>query len=346
MSMPTSWGVVGHRAAVALLERSLREGRLRHAYLITGPPRVGKGTLALALAQAVNCLEPAPPCGECRSCRRIARSLHPDVVTLGLLADEKSESGRLRKNIGIAQVQDLNAELALQPYEGRARVVIVDGAERLSTEASNALLKTLEEPPGNAILILVTSEPDRLLPTIRSRCQRLDLRLVAEAEIVADLERRGAEPEQAALLARLARGQIGWAIEALADPEALAVRAERLDALRAALEEGTVARLERAGKLATRFSASREEIYETLALWQGWLRDALVVASGGPADLLANPDRRDEIETAARALSAHAIRVAIEAISRCRVQLEANVNARLALEAALLDLPQQPSLVR
>ncbi|MCS6802263.1 MAG: DNA polymerase III subunit delta' [Chloroflexota bacterium] len=338
--MATSWGVVGQRAAVALLDRSLREGRLHHAYLLAGPPRVGKGTLALALAQAVNCAQAPPPCGECRSCRRVARGLHPDVVTLGLLADEKSESGRLRKNIGIAQVQELHAELALQPYEGRARVVIVDGAERLSTEASNALLKTLEEPPANAILILLANEPDRLLPTIRSRCQRLDLRLVPEAEIAAELARRGAEPAQAALLARLARGKIGWAIEALASADLLDARAERLDALLAALEEGTVERLERAGKLAARFSASREEVYETLDLWQSWLRDALVVASGGAADLLVNPDRQAEIEAAARACAPAALRTAIEALRRCRQQLEANVNARLALEAALLELPR------
>ncbi|GIW07400.1 MAG: DNA polymerase III subunit delta' [Dehalococcoidia bacterium] len=344
--MPTSWGIVGQRAAVALLERSIREGRLRHAYLFTGPPQVGKGTLARALAQAVNCEQADPPCGECRSCRRIARGLHPDVVTLRLLADEKSESGRLRKNIGIAQVQDLHAELALQPYEGRSRVVIVDGTERLSSEASNALLKTLEEPPEKALLILVTSEPDRLLPTIRSRCQRLDLRLVPEAEIAAELERRGADPAQSALLARLAAGQIGWAIEALGDPDRLAVRSDRLDALRAALDERTIARLDRAGKLAARFAASREDVYATLALWQGWLRDVLVVASGGQFDLLLNPDRQAEIESAARAISPAATRAAIEALRRCREQLEANVNARLALEAALLDLPRLGSPAR
>jgi DNA polymerase-3 subunit delta' len=330
---------------VALLDRSLREGRLRHAYLFAGPPHVGKGTLALSLAQAVNCDQPDPPCGDCRSCRRIARGLHPDIVTLGLLAEEKSESGRLRKNIGIAQVQELHAELALQPYEGRFRVVIVDGAERLSPEASNALLKTLEEPPERAILVLITSEPDRLLPTIRSRCQRLDLRLVPHAEVAAEVARRGATPAEAALLARLAGGQIGWALEVLADRERLAIRTERLDALVAILHDGTIARLERAGKLADRFAASREEVYETLDLWQSWLRDVLVGAIGGPAELVVNVDRRTELEAAGRAIPADAARAAIEALRRCRRQLEANVNARLALEAALLDLPRLASPV-
>ncbi|MFN8533327.1 MAG: DNA polymerase III subunit delta' [Dehalococcoidia bacterium] len=339
--MTADWRVVGQSAAVSLLERSLAGDRARHAYLFTGPPQVGKGTLAIAFAQALNCDRPDRPCGECRSCQRIARGLHPDVTVLGLLADEKSEAGRLRKNIGIAQVQELPAELALQPYEGRMRVVIVDGAERLSTEASNALLKTLEEPPERAVLLLLTSAPDRLLPTIRSRCQRVDLRLVAEAEINAELAHRGANETEAAALARLAGGRIGWAIERLGDPALLATRSERLDALVAALGEGTVPRLDRAGKLAARFGASREEVQETLGLWEGWLRDVLIIAAGEgrTGDLLRNIDRHEEIETAARRIPAAEARKAIEALRQCRRQLEANVNPRLALEAALLDLP-------
>jgi DNA polymerase-3 subunit delta' len=338
----TNWGVIGQERAVAFLQRAVAHGRLHHAYLLSGPPQVGKRTLALAFAQALNCEWVEPPCQQCRSCQRIARGFHPDVVVLGLQTDERSEQGRLRKNIGIGQVQELAAALALQPYEGRWRCVIIDGAERLSVEAANALLKTLEEPPPQVLLIVLTVDPEQLLPTIRSRCQRLDLCLVAEAVIAAELHRQGAPEETARHLARLANGRPGWALAAFRDPDQLTTRSEQLTLLVEALRGDTLQRLDQAAKLATRFAASREEVYATLDLWQGWLRDVLVLAAGG-ADLLWNQDWAATLHTVAATVAPAQARAGIEALRRCRRQLEANVNARLALEAALLDLPTLPT---
>src|SRR3990172_4899184 len=241
------WALPGQDRAVAALERALREGRVAHAYLFAGPERVGKHTLALKLAQALNCdavaadatavgaplaapVRPAAePCGECAPCRRIAAGLHADVQTVSV---EEGEDGA-QKGIHVSQVRDVERSAALKPFEGRSRLVIIDPAEEMNAAAQNAFLKTLEEPPPQVVFTLVTADESRLLPTIRSRCRRLELRLPALSEVEAVLLARGVEAEYARLLARLSRGRIGWALEAADDASLLERRKERLSQARA-----------------------------------------------------------------------------------------------------------------
>ena len=163
------WQLTGHSRAIGLLRQSLGSGRLSHAYLFVGPAHVGKFTLALNLAQAVNCDGGDPPCQECVPCRRIAAAKHADIHIVDLLSVEKKE-------IGIRQVADMQTAAHLPPFEGRHKVFIFDRAELLSHEAANSLLKTLEEPPPNVLIILLTARESALLPTIASRCQRVELR--------------------------------------------------------------------------------------------------------------------------------------------------------------------------
>ncbi|MEK7216302.1 MAG: DNA polymerase III subunit delta', partial [Chloroflexota bacterium] len=178
--MTANWRLIGNAAAVAALQHSLSQDRLAHAYLLVGPEGVGKATLALALAQAVNCLQPDPPCGECGQCRRIAHGLHPDVTVVTL------EEGR--REIRINQIRELQVLLNLLPFEGRNRVTIIHDADRMNEEAGNALLKTLEEPPPRVVLALTCRDEEALLPTIRSRCRRVVLNPVGTAELVRALE--------------------------------------------------------------------------------------------------------------------------------------------------------------
>ena len=164
------WGVIGHDWAVDLLRSSLSAGRIAHAYLLSGPPQIGKRTLAQALAQALNCAEPDRPCGRCPSCLKIARGIHPDVR---LIAGEGAGG-----NIRIEQIRALQHEAVLAPYEGRYRVFVVRQMEQATLEAANSLLKTLEEPPAQVILVLTPLQ--RALPkTIVSGCSTCGLRPVA-----------------------------------------------------------------------------------------------------------------------------------------------------------------------
>lgn len=193
----------GQEPAVAMLRHALRAGRLSHAYLFTGPRGVGKGTLALALAQALNCeANPGEGCGACDACRRLASGVHPDLLVLE----------REGQNIGIGQVRRLQEVFSLHPYVARRRLAIVREADVLSREAANCFLKTLEEPPASSLLVLTTERPDVLLHTIRSRCQRIALRPLSSPLIVRYLvEEQGWQEDKAALAAAWCRGSPGAA---------------------------------------------------------------------------------------------------------------------------------------
>src|SRR4051794_8192070 len=172
--------ITGHRPLLQLLARATSRHTLPPTLLFSGPDGVGKRSTAIALAQALNCERPVPfgegtdACGECRSCTRIARGVHADVLVL-----EPGDSGAIK----LDQVRDAIERTAYRPFEGRRRVVAIDGADALNVEAQNALLKTLEEPPPASMFVLITDRPDVLLPTVRSRCQRLRFGPLAPADV-------------------------------------------------------------------------------------------------------------------------------------------------------------------
>ncbi len=175
------WQVIGQEKALTLLKRSLAEDNLAHAYLLVGPSHIGKMTLAINLAQALNCFKDEPPCGQCSSCVRISRGCHADVQVLSLKS-KTNEKGKSNVEIGIDDIRDVQHVANLPPFEGGHKVFIIDGAENMSAEASNCLLKILEEPPTKVVFLLLTSEEDKLLPTIVSRCQRIGLKPMPAAE--------------------------------------------------------------------------------------------------------------------------------------------------------------------
>ena len=183
------WELVGQSRVLSLLQRSLEQGSLAHAYLFVGPPHVGKMTMALNLAQALNCEAAEPPCGECVSCQKIASVKHADVQIIDLSRDENSAEVENRTKISVDQIEQLQHSASLPPFEGRCKVFIIDGVELLSTGAANRLLKTLEEPVGKVVFILLTIN-ERLLPTtIVSRCQRLELLPLAAFDVEAALNK-------------------------------------------------------------------------------------------------------------------------------------------------------------
>lgn len=333
------WNVVGHSKAVGLLKRAAESGRVSHAYLFVGPPQVGKMALALNFVQALSCSAAVRPCLICSSCTRIATARHPDVQVIGLTADERSRDGRLHKEIRIDQIRALQHTAALLPYEGRYRVFIVDGAERLSEEASNSLLKTLEEPPPHVLLILLTINDKLLLSTVLSRCQRVDLRplpvaLVEEALV----ERWQTERDEARCLACLSGGRLGWALSVRHDREVLQERRARLRSMAGLLGATRNERLALAAELANLHGRSREAVDEVLTLWSDWWRDFLLVKGGCP-DRIADVEWSAEFAEMARDYTLGQVKGFIEQIQETRVRLGQNVNARLALDVLLLDMP-------
>jgi DNA polymerase-3 subunit delta' len=326
------WQLTGHPRAIGLLQQSLGSGRLSHAYLFAGPPHVGKLTLAMNLAQAVNCDRGDPPCQECGPCRRIAAAKHADIHVVDLLSLEKKE-------IGIRQVADMQAAAHLPPFEGRYKVFIFDRAEMLSHEAANALLKTLEEPPPNVLIILLTAREGDMLPTISSRCQRVELRplpvrTVREA-LIAD---HHIPPDRADLLARLSGGCPGWAVQALSDEAVLADRDQRLADFARLCSAGTHERLAYAAGLAGLFSKGRDQVADTLFAWLQWWRDVMLIKCGS-SRWIVNADQEEVLRRQAERNTPDTIRTFMRGITRTARDLERNANPRLALEVLLLNMP-------
>ena len=325
-------GMIGQDALRAQLERSIEMGRLAHAMLIAGAAGAGKKRLAVELAQALNCETGGGPCGDCRQCTRIAASKHADVRVIGAPGQA----------VKIEEMRELQQDAALVPYEGRNRVFIIDGAERMTGEAANCLLKTLEEPPDNVYLILLTQQPAALLPTVRSRCRLIEMRPVAASLIEDMLTEGGADPETARTIARLAEGRAGWAGEAAADPRILEARLEHLDAAIEIAGMDYSARLVRAAALAERYGKDKDAVLEWLGLLRRWWRDVLLHKSGR-GDLAVNADRAGAVTAFAGACSTAEAGAAVRDVTDAIDHLGKNANPRLALDVLMLRLPQVPS---
>ncbi|MEZ4771417.1 MAG: DNA polymerase III subunit delta' [Caldilineales bacterium] len=327
----SNWSIVGHEWAVQLLQSSLDNDRLPHAILIAGDSQVGKRTLALALASAVNCERDERPCGRCRSCTKIAHGTHPDVRLVAAESGERSREGQLK----IEQMRDVQRFASLAPMESPFKVIILREFERATLPAANALLKTLEEPPSQVRLILTSARPDALLPTIVSRCQTIQLRPVPLGQIKEALvDRWLASPKQADLLARLSQGRIGWAVERLTDSAAWDDRERRLQEAQRLPNQGAVDRLAYADALSRKAS----DLQPTLATWTSWWRDVLL-AQHGCSGHVTNVDVAAEIDEAARHYAPGDVRAFLARLEQAPEQLNRNVNSRLLLETLLLHMP-------
>ncbi len=327
-----NWQIIGHEWAVDFLRRGLINGRSRHAYLIVGSSALGKMTLARTFAMALNCEAEAVarrPCGLCRACRSTKKGSDPDLIVTS--ADD---SGRLK----IDTIREVTRLLALMPYAARYRVAILDDFDLVMPQAQDALLKTLEEPAAQAILILLAQSTERILPTIRSRTQIIPLRPLPISTVKAQLISRGAEDERADLIARLSSGRIGWALAALDDDAVLGSRTEALDLLRDVVEGGRVERLQLSDRLSRGFTRDREGLRATLAIWQTYWRDVLLECCEAPVKPC-NSDRKDEIRSLSlRVDTTQALR-ALRATQRMIRGLDTNANIRLALDVLFLEYP-------
>ena len=334
------WQVVGQNRVVSLIQRSLEREALAHAYLFAGPSHVGKMTLALNLAQAVNCDAEEPPCGVCDSCQKILAAKHADVQIISLASDASSTEAKTRTEIGIEQIRQLQHSSSLPPFEGKYKLFIIDGVEFLSIEAANCLLKTLEEPVGKVMFILLTTDDSLIPATVISRCQRLELIPLAADGVENILNQQGIEPDRAKLLARLSRGCLGWALSAAADDSLFQLRVERVNRLLDIINAGYEERFAYAAQLAAQFSKNRGLVQEILDLWLDWWRDLMLVKVGC-GNYITSVDLEARLVEVVRDYSLAQIRDFINSIKAAGEQLRQNANPRLVLEVLMLDIPRK-----
>jgi DNA polymerase-3 subunit delta' len=320
--------VIGHRRLLGLLAQAIRRESLTPSLILSGPEGVGKRLTAISIAQELNCvnrqstIDAEGACGECAVCRRIARGAHPDVMTI-----EPGESGSIKIEQARAAIERAN----YRPFEGRRRVTIIDPADALVIQAQNALLKTLEEPLPASVFVLVTSRPDTLLPTVRSRCAHLRFGRLQVVEVASVLESTHGYSHTAALTAAAASdGSVGRALDLEADAFADA-RSDAENLLQVAGRDART-RLEHAKDLLKGSgtpAAEREHLGARLMAMTALVRDAGLVASGADMQLVANLDRRTALDSLATTLGVDRIGRIFTAITHAEEALDRNVSPKV-----------------
>ena len=343
--------IIGHRQLVGLLARSVRRESLPPSLIFAGPAGVGKRLTALATAQALNCTAPvitkddssasASPgetidaCGKCKACKRIARGVHPDVLFV-----EPGDTGSIK----IEQVRDIVDRAAYRPFEGRRRAVIIDQADALVPAAQNALLKTLEEPPPSSVFMLITSRPDMLLPTVLSRCPRLQFRALGPHDIAAALVKRGHSEADARAVAATAEGSLGRALETSAGDlveardvaqHVLAQAAASVGNPRKRIEsaQGSAPKTRRRGRRRSP-SSSRRDLRAMASL----LRDIELLSTRADVRALANPDVQPALERLTKAYEGERGIRAFTAVDRALGALVGNAGVKIVADWLVLQL--------
>lgn len=321
--------VQGHDWAIDLLERAIETQTLPQSILFTGMPQVGKATLALSLAMALNCVADEKPCGECVPCRKILDGNHTDVLVFDTGDTSASET------IKIAQIRALQHDLSLRPHASLYKIAVLTDFDRATTSAANALLKMLEEPPAHVILLLTARATSQLLPTIVSRCQVINLRPLPAVQIQHLLTQTFHAPAaKARQLSHLAHGRPGWAVRALTQPELLTARRAWLDDMIAVLKKGPAARLIYADTLAKQ----NQTPTDVLDLWLTWWRDVLLAHHNISSHII-NVDTEEIVQRVAQQLNQSQITAAIEQLKTTLRNFDFNVNKRLNYEVLLLNMP-------
>lgn len=327
--------ITGHRPLLELLARAVARGTLPPSLVFSGPAGVGKRLTAIALAQALNCPHPASfaegldGCGSCASCTRIARGVHSDVLVV-----EAGDSGTIK----LDQVREAIDRTAFRPFEGKRRLVAIDEADTLNVEAQNALLKTLEEPPPASVFVLITDRPDTLLPTVRSRCQRLRFAPLAPGDVADVLMRdHGMNAAEAHAAAAASDGSIGRAVDGSAEA-AMDARDAAARLLQSAATSSDPRRRLDGAKGLVGGGGDRNELFRRLLALSSLLRDIGLLSARADDRALANADLKPQLQALLRSYDGDRALQAFSAVDRALWALDRNASPKIVADWLALNI--------
>ncbi|MEJ2039245.1 MAG: DNA polymerase III subunit delta' [Desulfosarcinaceae bacterium] len=338
--MPGFTSIVGQKLPLRILQTLLAKGTVPHALLFTGPAGVGKRTAARYFAMAMNCQAPDPsgekPCLECRACRQIQSGQHPDIIVI------EPKGAVLRIN----QVRELLGVLAMKPFQAEHRVVILARAEAMNPEAGNALLKALEEPPADTVMVLTAEKQSDLLPTIVSRCRHIRFNPLSARQVTSLLaEQRDLQGQQAESVAQMCAGSFAKALQLFdmgwRDQRTWLIRASGLDRPGPSGRRSIGAALSFAAQLAER----KETVQHQLDMLKTWIRDLAVVDH--MPDQVVNRDCLEQLKQVSRGFQAETLISLWQTMENTQKAIAGNANLRLTLDTmalAMLACTAEPAL--
>ena len=327
--MTTFRDVVGHESIIGHFKSSIEQGKVAHAYLIHGEKGTGKKMLAGLFAKTLQCeAGGTDPCGTCRSCIQCDSGNQPDIIWV---THEKPTV------ISVDDIREqVNNDIIIKPYSSRYKIYIIPEAELMNPQAQNAILKTIEEPPEYAIIMLLTNNLDKMLPTILSRCITLNLKPVGELDMMEYLSRMGVPQAKAKFCVGFAFGNLGKAVRLATSEEYNEIKHDCVQILKDINRMEIYDLIDAVKKM----SKYKLDIYDYLDIMMMWYRDILMLKVSGSPDKLLFKEEYATLKQQANYISYEGIENVLKALDKVKVRLEANVNFDIAMELLLLTIKE------
>lgn len=322
--------IIGHEQIIQHLKNAIKMDKISHAYILNGPDKSGKKMIAEAFAMTLQCEKQGiEPCMECHSCKQAVNHNQPDII---YVTHEKPNT---------LSVSDIRSQLVndvdVKPYSSKYKVYIVDEAEKMNPQAQNALLKTIEEPPAYAVILLLTSNADAFLPTILSRCVTLNLKVVADQKIKKYLmEERKVPDYQADVCVAFAQGNVGKAIALSSSDDFRELKAAAVQLLKR-IHDIELYEFKEAVKQISEYKLEINDYFDIIMIWY---RDMLLYKATTDVNGLIFKDEVYDIKKQASKSSYNGIETILEALERAKQRLKANVNFDLVMELLLLTIKE------
>lgn len=320
--------IIGHEKIKTYIAGSMKENRLSHGYLFSGPNGIGKRLLSLGVSKTIFCKESdVLACGNCSACHKFDSLNHPDIMII-------EADGNSIKN---KQVEDIQNFIKIKPNESEKKIIIIDDADKMTVSAQNRILKTLEEPPSYGMIFLISSKPHSLLPTIKSRCQILDFGKI-EDELIEKylIDKQDVSAENAKLISKFADGSLRIATDIVVS-EKFKEHREQVVKLSDVLIKKELMKVY---DLLIEIGDQKEDINEILDLLNVWFRDLMFLKSFNSVDMIFNLDFEKELREQSRLLNQNNTLIYMEMIENTKKKIASNVNCTLALESCVLNIQE------